>query len=204
MGVDEPCASKGVPRRELESVGGSRRWRMKQGEESAAVEKIKYSRGSGTQIFSGTASGMSGGNPSAPPEPPLLTMFATGNPSVPPEPPLLTMFATGNPSVPPAGYIRGGSARGGGSIGVPCRNQRWGSRKAPPYRSKAPNLKAPIIRGEAGFGAVRGATGVHRKRACRVFGGSRAGSPKRILTVCKIKKLFEPPLSRFKQLSFSF
>jgi len=57
MGVDEPCASKGVPRRELESVGGSRRWRMNQGEESAAVEKNKYSRGSGTQIFSGTASG---------------------------------------------------------------------------------------------------------------------------------------------------
>ena len=50
----------GVPRRELESVGGSRRWRMKQGEESAAVEKIKYSRGSGTQIFSGTASGIGG------------------------------------------------------------------------------------------------------------------------------------------------
>jgi len=57
MGVDEPCASKGVPRRELESVGGSRRWRMKQGEESAAVKKNKYSRGSGTQIFLGTASG---------------------------------------------------------------------------------------------------------------------------------------------------
>ena len=33
---------------------------MKQGEESAAVEKIKYSRGSGTQIFSGTASGRGG------------------------------------------------------------------------------------------------------------------------------------------------
>ncbi len=60
MGVDEPCAAEGVPRRELESVGGSRRGRMKQGEESAAVEKIKYSRGSGTQIFSGTASGREG------------------------------------------------------------------------------------------------------------------------------------------------
>ncbi|MBR6921554.1 MAG: hypothetical protein IKH51_05125, partial [Clostridia bacterium] len=34
-----PCAAKGVPRRELESVGGSRLGRMKQGEESAAVEK---------------------------------------------------------------------------------------------------------------------------------------------------------------------
>ena len=60
MGVDEPCAAEGVPRRELESVGGSRRGRMKQGEESAAVEKNKYSRGSGTQIFSGTASGRGG------------------------------------------------------------------------------------------------------------------------------------------------
>ena len=30
-----------------------RRGRMKQCEEGAAVEKIKYSRGSGTQIFSG-------------------------------------------------------------------------------------------------------------------------------------------------------
>ncbi|MBR6922155.1 MAG: hypothetical protein IKH51_08165, partial [Clostridia bacterium] len=37
--VDEPCATKGVPRRELESVGGSRRGRMKQGEESAAVDR---------------------------------------------------------------------------------------------------------------------------------------------------------------------
>jgi hypothetical protein len=36
---------------------------MKQGEESAAVEKIKYSRGSGTQIFSGTASGLEGWEP---------------------------------------------------------------------------------------------------------------------------------------------
>ena len=53
MGGDEHCAAKGVPRRELESGGGSRQGRMKQCEEGAAVEKIKYSRGSGTQIFSG-------------------------------------------------------------------------------------------------------------------------------------------------------
>ena len=39
FGVDELCAAKGVPRRELESVGGSRRGQMKQSEESAAVER---------------------------------------------------------------------------------------------------------------------------------------------------------------------
>ena len=56
MTVDEPCAAKGVPRRELESVGGSRRGKMKQGEESAAVKIIKHRCGSTAQIILGTAS----------------------------------------------------------------------------------------------------------------------------------------------------
>ena len=55
--VDEPCAATGVPRRELESVVGSRRGRMKQGEESAAVKIIKHRYGSTAQIILGTASG---------------------------------------------------------------------------------------------------------------------------------------------------
>ena len=49
----------GVPRREPESVGGSR-GRMKQGEESAAVEIIKHRYGSTAQIILGTASGCQG------------------------------------------------------------------------------------------------------------------------------------------------
>ena len=54
--------------------------------------------------------------------------------------------------------------------------------KAPtPTAAKAPNLKAPMFGGMVGFGAVRGATGVPRKRACRVFGGSRVGNPQRNL-----------------------
>ena len=59
-GLTSLAPPKGFPDANRRALGGSRRWRMKQGEESAAVEKIKYSRGSGTQIFSGTASGLEG------------------------------------------------------------------------------------------------------------------------------------------------
>ena len=63
-----------------------------------------------------------------------------------------------------------------------------------PQKPRMTEKKAPKVRGEAGvWGRHRGspprarerwgftkggATGVPRKRACRVFGGSRAGSPK--------------------------
>ena len=101
----------------------------------------------------------------------------------------------GRPPVNPDRSTRRGTP-GHPSWRVPRRppNPLFPSRRLSPRgqcaadAEKAPKhgrAKAPIVRGVVGFGAVRGAAGVHRKRARRVFGGSRAGSPNRERRFCR-------------------
>ena len=103
--------SRGEPSGPLPQSPKRLRGRTKQGEESAAVEKIKYSRGSGTQISSGTASGLGCR--------PIFRWEGAGGF------PVVNLRATG---VPEGNRGFGGrrGTRHEGWPGVPRRVERWG------------------------------------------------------------------------------
>ena len=113
-------------------------------------------------------------------------------PLSPPEPPLLTMFATGNPSAPPINFLMGQH--------VPCRGDRWSpaencikqngrSMIAPTNgaskRRPLPAQKSPV-ENNGGMAGVWGWTKGFPENEVRVFGGSRRGgrgAPKKMKSV---------------------